>query len=148
MRTDDVSPDETVRVRWDENEVRMSICLQNPVVVRERDAKTIAVFPSSWHCDIVEWSAPGRVTFDAMNYPRGDIRVRVSVDVESERCTIDGDERPAPQLEKLLDDALDRAIAPALMPDGACPYCANASAVVVRGTRKQCLICERFYPAT
>ena len=146
---DTLSPDGTIRVRWDEFEPRMSIWLQNPIVVRRRDDAVVAVFPSSWTGSVVEWPAPGRVTFELMNYPRGDIRTRVTVDVELERCFAVGAERPAREVEALLEDLLARAIGPlVLRPDGACPFCANATGIIPHGAgRVKCVICERIYPA-
>jgi len=146
---DTISPDETIRIRWDESEPRMSIVLQNPIVVRQRDELVVAVFPSSWTASVVEWPAPGRVTFELMNYPRGDIRTRVTVDVERQRCFTKDAERPASAIDGLLEDALAKAIGPlVLRPDGSCPFCANASAIVARGAdRVECVICERMYPS-
>lgn len=146
---DTLSPDKTIRVGWSEFEPRMSIWLQSPLVTRTRDEAVVAVFPSSWTGTIVDWPGPGRVTFELMNYPRGDIVVRVTVDVELERCFADGAERPAREADALLHALLASAIGPlVLRPDGACPYCANASAVVPHGRgRVKCVICERVYPA-
>jgi hypothetical protein len=146
---DTLSPDGTIRVRWDEFEPRMSIWLQNPIVVRTRDDVVVAAFPSSWTGSVVEWPASGRVTFELLNYPRGDIRTRVTVDVELERCFAEGAERPAREVDALLDTLLARAIGPlVLRPDGACPFCANATAIVPQGVgRVRCVICERIYPA-
>jgi hypothetical protein len=145
---DTISPDGTIRIRWDEFEPRMSIVLENPIVIRQRDETVVAVFPSSWTAHVVAWPAPGRVTFELMNYPRGDILARVTVDVELERCFTDHAERPAREVEALLDDALANAIGPlVLRPGGACPFCANATAIVSHGAdRVQCLICNRTYP--
>lgn len=146
---DALSPDATIRVGWNEFEPRMSIWLQNPIVTRARDEAVIAVFPSSWTGTIVEWPGPGRVTFELMNYPRGDILVRVTVDVELERCFADGAERPAREVDALLDALLTRAIGPlVLRADGACPFCANATAIIPHDVgRVTCVICERVYPA-
>jgi hypothetical protein len=70
--------------------------------IRERDALVVAVFPSSWTASIIDWPATGRVTFDLMNYPRGDIHARVVVDVELERCFTDGGERPAGEISRTV----------------------------------------------
>jgi hypothetical protein len=146
---DTLSHDGAIRVRWNEFEPRMSIWLQNPIVIRTRDDAVVAVFPSSWTASIVEWPGPGLVTFELMNYPRGDIRVRVAVDVELERCFAEGAERPGREVDALLEALLARAIGPlVLRPDGACPFCANATAIVPHGVGSvRCVICERIYPA-
>jgi len=145
---DTLSPDGTVRVRWNEFEPRMSIWLQNPIVVRTRDDAVIATFPSSWTAPVVEWPGPGRVTFELMNYPRGDIRALVMVDVESELSFADGAEQPAHAVEALLETLLAKAIGSvALGPGEACPFCANATAIVPHGVgHVRCVICERIYP--
>jgi hypothetical protein len=146
---DALSPDATVRVGWNEFEPRMSIWLQNPIVTRARDEAVVAVFPSSWSATLVEWPGPGRVKLELMYNPRGDILVRLTVDVELERCFADGAERPAREVDALLDTLLARAIGPlVLRPDGACPFCANATAIIAHdGGRVRCVICERVYPA-
>jgi hypothetical protein len=146
---DSLSPDGIIRIRWDEDEPRMSLWLQIPTVIRTRDDAVIAAFPSGWTASVAEWPAPGRVTFDLMNYPRGDIRTRVTVDVEAERCFADGAERPAREIADLLEASLARAIGPlVLRPDGACPFCANATSIVPHAPgRVRCVICDRVYPA-
>ena len=128
----------------------MSIWLQNPIVTRSRDDAVVAVFPSNWTATIVGWPGPGRVTFELMNYPRGDILVRVTVDVELERCFADGAERPAREVDALLDDLLARAIGPlVLRPDGACPFCANATAMVPHGVGGvRCAISRAHLPGS
>jgi hypothetical protein len=145
---DTISPDGTIRIRWNEDEVRMSIWLQRPIVVRRRDERVMAVFPSGWTASVLQWPGPDRVTFELMNYPRGDIRARVTVDVERERCFTDEVDRPLGELEALLEGEPASAIGPlVLRPDGSCPFCANATAIIPEAVgRVKCVICERIYP--
>jgi hypothetical protein len=145
---DTLSPDGAIRIRWEEDEVRMSIWLQRPTVVRQRDDRVMAVFPAGWTASVLQWPGPGRVTFELMNYPRGDIRVRVTVDVERERCSAEEADRPLGDLAALLQDLRAAAIGPlVLRADGSCPFCANATAIVPEGVgRVRCVICERVYP--
>ena len=78
----DVSPDGRIEVRYDATEVRMSIWLRSPTVVRTRDGKRVATYDFPWSCDRVEFPQPDRVVLHLRRFPDGERTTEVEVDVE------------------------------------------------------------------
>ena len=86
----DRSPDGRIEVRYDAHEVRMSIWLRAPTVVRTRDGHEVVKFDIPWSCDRVEFPERDRVVLHLRRYPHGERSVEVAVDVETGTWTEPG----------------------------------------------------------
>lgn len=111
------SPDGRILVRYDPHEVRMSLWLMPPTVIRTRDDHEVVTVESPWSCDEAAFPERDRVLLRLRRYPDGETAVGVVVDVEAETWWPEGrpsEQRPVRTLPAALDAA--RGPLPPLQP--------------------------------
>ena len=97
------SDDGRIEVRYDAQEMRMSIWVMSPTVLY--DGREIVSLPYPWSCEQVTFPAPDQVTMELRRYPNGSLVTPVAVDVAAERFSFP-DEPDDPQPFSALESAL------------------------------------------
>lgn len=151
------SADGRVEVRFAASEVRMSIWLLQPIVVRTRDGHVV-VSLDGWDAAAgVTFPERDRVALALRHYPDGVNVEHVVIDVETERFGHGvGAEptRPVGELAAGLEEAREASVArdaAGLLAQGCCPNCQARLYVgrldrLLRRTTVTCLVCDRVWP--
>lgn len=155
------SPDGSIEVRFNAYDVRMSIWILEPDVIRLRDGTTVlSLDGTAWDGGGIAptFPEPGRVELHLRHYPDGAKVYDLVVDVEAGRCWLAGDEDgavPARDALDLLGPARERRVqstAHEQLLSGFCPDCGAQlyGPSFLRGLRRtpksvRCLVCERTW---